>query len=447
MILGKLSLAEIVERSERLLRLSPADATIVSWVESSRSQAVESARSRRAENHSTRIVVVRVREGRRTGFARSEASDLGELQTTLRQALAGARAAAISPDWEWPRGSEQPLSAAGISSLHDPAIAALDAPAALARLQQLADKRSSLRSHWAEHAVAVAASGRPTRAAAATEISLEARTGRRPGSGFAAASSRTLAGLAFEGLVARAQALQAGEISEEIPPESAPAVIAPEAAVALLELIAREIFSGRRFVAGQGPLADPSERRTLGVGVRLVDEPGDSAQLGFPFDLDGVAKLRRDLAHDGELGGPALDLELAARCGRLSTGHGVAGDEATPGNPQWLAGDEDESELLRRSAGGIRIGSLESLRCLPGPGLPFSAVARSVRRIDASGALAAALPPLVWQGKLIDLLAAVDGVARDRVLWIPGPQRAPGLSPALRLNAVGELASSREARG
>ena len=443
----KLSLAEIVERSEHLLRLSPADATIVSWIETSSNQAIESSRTRRAEATASRVVVIRVREGRRTGLARGEASDVGELQAILRQALVVARAASISPEWEWPRGAEEPVPPAAIAELHDAEVAELSPPAALQRLQGLCDRQSTLRCYWSERNLAVAASGRPTRAASATEISLEARTGRRPGSGFAAASSRSLASLAIEALIARAQRLQATEISEAVPEPGAPAVLAPEAAVALLELVAREVFSGRRFLAGQGPLADPSERRPLSSVVRLIDEPGEAMALGFPFDYDGVLKRRRELVHDGELGGPVLDLELAARCGRHSTGHSVAGEDAIPGHPQWLAGEEDEAGLLARSEGGIRIGSIENLRCLPGPGLPFRGVARSVRRIAAGGALAAALPPLIWTGKLLDLLAAVDGCARERVLWVPGTHRSAAVAPALRLAAVGEMTPSREARG
>lgn len=444
---GKLPLAEIVERSEQLLRLSPADATIVSWIETASNLAIESARSKRAEAATGRIVVVRVREGRRTGLARSAASDVGELQATLRQALAMARAASISPEWEWPRGSEEPIPQANLDGLHDPEVADLTPPAALSRLQRLGDRQSALRCSWSELNLVVAASGRLARAASATEINLEARTGRRPGSGFAAASCRALRDLAFDRLVASAQALQATEITETVPDPQAPAVLAPEAAAALLELVAREVFSGRRFVAGQGPLADPAERRALSPLVRLIDEPGEAMNLGFPFDYDGLLKRRRELVHDGELAGPVLDLELAARCGRLSTGHGVAGEDATPGHPQWLAGEEGEDDLLRRTVGGIRIGSIENLRCLPGPGLPFRGVARSVRRIGEGGRLEAALPPLIWTGKLLDLLAAVDGAGRDRTLWSPGAHRAPALAPALRLAAVGELQPSREVRG
>jgi predicted Zn-dependent protease len=444
---GKLSLAEIVERSDRLLRLSPADATIVSWIETASNLAVESARSRRTETSGGRVVVVRVREGRRTGLARCEASDVGELQATLRQALAVARAASISPDWEWPRGSDEAPAPAVLAGLHDAEVGALTPAAVLPRLQQLGDRQSTLRLSWSELSLVVAATGRPTRAASSTEISLEARTGRRPGSGFSAASSRSLGGLAIEPIVARAQSLQATEISEVLPSPDSPAVLAPEAAAAWLEVVAREVFSGRRFVAGQGPLADPAERRPLSPQVRLIDEPCEATTLGFPFDYDGMLKRRRELVHDGELGGPVLDLELAARCGRLSTGHGVAGEDAIPGHPQWLAGEESEDDLLRRSAGGLRIGSIENLRCLPGPGLPFRGVARSVRRIGADGRLEAALPPLIWTGKVLDLLAAVDGAAAERRLWIPGLHRSPAVAPALRLDAVGELQPSREVRG
>ncbi|MEO7793896.1 MAG: metallopeptidase TldD-related protein, partial [Thermoanaerobaculia bacterium] len=215
----------------------------------------------------------------------------------------------------------------------------------------------------------------------------------------------------------------------------------------ILELVAREVFSGRRFVAGQGPLADPAERRALSSLVRLIDEPGEMETLGFPFDYDGLAKRRRELVHDGELGGPVLDLELAARCGRHSTGHSMAGEDAIPGHPQWLSGEETEDDLLQRSSGGIRIGSIENLRCLPGPGLPFRGVARSVRRIGPGGKLGAALPPLIWTARVLDLLAVVDGAARDRTLWIPGLHRAPAVAPALRLSAVGDLQPSREVRG
>jgi predicted Zn-dependent protease len=442
---GALSLAEITERAERLVRVSPADSTIVTWLEGRRASALESTRSRRAEEAPFRTVVVRVREGRRTGLARAEAGTRGELEATLRQALAVARAATISSDWVWPSEGEAKSPAPSATALHDPEIGGL-APATMqARLSEFADKRTTLRAAWSESRVAVAASGRPTRAAAATELALEARTGRRPGSGFVAGASRRLAGLSWTELLERARSLEAGEVSEELPPVGAPAVLSPETAAVLVESLARELFSGRRFLAGEGPLADPTERRHLPDWFHLADEPLDPAAIPFPFDLDGVLTHRRELVKEGELAGPALDLELASRCGRVSTAQGLASDDAFPCHPQLGAGEHDERELLARAAGGVRIGSVEGFRCFTGPGLPFTATARSVRRIGEGGALGAALPPLTWRGRLLDLWTRVEGLGRERAVWEPQALVTgfgATVAPAVLLSDPGELVAS-----
>jgi predicted Zn-dependent protease len=435
----ELPLSEIAERAERLVRVSPADATIVTWLEGRHGSALESVRSRRGDSSESRTVVIRVREGRRTGLARAEAGTRGELEAALRQALAVARAASISSDWVWPAERDLAEMPRG---LRDEAIATL-APARMQeRLESLADKRTTLRVAWTESRIAVAATGRPTRAAAATEIALEARTGRRPGSGFAAGASRSFAGLDWDGLLARARALEAPGVTEELPGPGAPAVLSPESSAVLVEALARELFSGRRFLAGEGPLADPSERRHLPDWFHLADDPVDSEALPFPFDLDGIATQRRELVKEGELAGPALDLELASRCGRTSTAQGLASDDAFPSHPRLANGEYAESELLARAAGGVRIGSVEGFRCFTGPGLPFTATARSVRRVEAGGALGPALPPLVWRGRLLDLWTKVEGLGRDGVVWEPQALVSgfgAAMAPAVLLSDPGEL--------
>lgn len=437
-----LPLAEIVERSERLVRVSPADATIVTWLEGRRGNALDSARSRRADQSAYRTVVLRVREGRRTGLARAEAGSRGELEAALRQAMAVARAAPISSDWVWPAEAESRPPLAG---LHDPALGAAAVTTVPERLAALGDKRTTLRAAWTESRIAVAASGRPTRSATSTDIALEARTGRRPGSGFAAGASRSLDGLDWNGLLARARALEAPEVSEELPVAGSPAVLSPETAAVLVESLARELFSGRRFLAGEGPLADPTERRHLPDWFHLADDPLDPGALPFPFDLDGILSHRRELVREGELAGPALDLELASRCGRVSTAQGLASDDAFPCHPRLAAGELAETELLARAAGGLRIGSVEGFRCFTGPGLPFTATARSVRRIGAGGVLGAALPPLVWRGRLLELWTRVEGLGRELVVWEPQALVSglgSSVAPAVLLSDPGELAPS-----
>ncbi len=439
-----LSIDAISERCERLVRQSPADCTLVTWIEGNRGQVIESARTRRAEVAATRAVIFRVREGGRTGTARAESADVGELQTTLRQALAAARLAATSPDWEFPAGGDAaPVREA---TCRDPGIAQLDPAAAQAMLQPLADRRATLRFGWGLQRVAIAASGRPTRAFELTDATFEARTGRRPGSGFAAGASRTLAGLAAQALVERARTREASEIAEGEPVADRPSVLSPEVVAVLTETLARLLFSGRRYVAGQGPLADPAERRPLAASLEIVDEPLSEEGILLPVDFDGVSKRTRPLVAKGECLEPALDLELAARCGRFSTGCGLAADDAYPLHPRLAAGGAGEAELLGRSGGGLRIGSIEQLRCIEAPGLPFRALARSVRRIADDGSLGPALPPLRWKGKLLDLFASIDGIGDELVVWSAGRGLGAARAPALRLLASGELDASGEGR-
>ncbi len=94
------SLDFALERASRLVALSPADATLVSWFEWRHGQASEGARQRRVLDAERREILVRVRVSGRTGAARGDATEPGELQRLLRSALGAARLAAPSPDWE-----------------------------------------------------------------------------------------------------------------------------------------------------------------------------------------------------------------------------------------------------------------------------------------------------------------------------------------------------------
>ena len=133
-----LPLSEMAERTERLLRLSPADSTIVTWLEGARHHAVESPRGRRSGSESFRTVILRVRSGRRSGLARAETGARGELEAALRQALSVAHAATISSEWIWP--SEAPTRT-NDAVLHDASLAGLPPTEFLDRLQAFPAKR------------------------------------------------------------------------------------------------------------------------------------------------------------------------------------------------------------------------------------------------------------------------------------------------------------------
>jgi PmbA protein len=429
-------LAEIVERAQRLVAISAADVTSVAWVESREGEVVESARARRAEAENRRSVLFRVRVGGRTGRARAESALPADLQRSLRAALADARCSEPSPEWALDAAAREPTA---LADLLDPAIAALD-PAAIQRdLHSRAERRSTLRLRFREMHLAVASSFHPVRSASLTDVTFEARTGRRPGSGFAARSARRLAALDLDALLAAARALEAPAIDPSAPEDAPVIVLAAEAVAVLLDAVARRALAGgRRLAGGKAPdLRLPAE-------LRLVDDPLDPRGVPLPFDLDGCAKRPRVFIERGWVVGVAADLDLAARLGLEPTAHALAGDDAWPDHLVLEPGAASESELLAASAGGLRIGALEDLAIEPGDAMPFRTVARNVRRIGDGGALGAGLAPLVWSGTLRDLFAELTAIGREQISWSPRSGSTGAVRcPAIALKRSGTVAPQR----
>lgn len=431
-----LPLDEVLARAEHLVSRSPADATSVCWLERSLGTATESARARRAERGAGRAVVVRVRLAGRSGFARGETADSGALETLLRLALADARAAAPSPDWDVAAAAGE---VAALADLHDPAVEDLEPGAAGALLERLAQKRATLRLRWTDLRLAVAASFHPPRALRATEATLEARTGRRPGSGFAAATRRRLAGLEVERVVEAARGLEAPAVTTDALAPGSPLLLAPEAAVALVDAYGRRALGTRRTGCGDPSPADAGSGPAPSLAVHLRDEPLAAEGAPLPFDLDGAPKQARDFVRGGLRLETALDLELAARAGRAPTGHGLAGDEAWPSHLALAPGAEPEEALRRSAGGGVRVGALEELSVESGAPWRFRAVARSLRRIGRDGELGDALAPRIWTGDLVGCLAAVAATSNASVAWAPAPNDALGAcrAPAALLTGHG----------
>ncbi len=434
-----LPLEEIAARAERLVALSPADQTHVLWSEGTRASVIESARVRRLDSGRPSTVRIRVRTCGRTGVARAESGEVGELQQALRAALADARCQPPSPDWDLAStAGETP----GLGGLHDPEIAALEPPAAQAYLRGLVARNATLRLRWSERRLVIASTFHPTRAVALTTISLEARTGRRPGSGFAAATARSLRALDAPALLDRARSLEAESVDQALPAGSLPLLLGPEAAAVLIDAFARNVLSGasrirRQTAAGPGPWP-------ISEALTLVDDPLHPIGAPLPFDLDGAPKRRRIFVEKGRSRGSAFDLELAGVAGERPTGHGLGGDDAWPTHLEVTPGPEAESELRRRTAGGLRLGALEELAIEPEGALGIRATVRSVRRIEADGSLGVALPPMIWTTALGAALASVVATGREIVAWMPRDSDLGAVrAVALCLAPIGSLAARR----
>ena len=92
----------------------------------------------------------------------------------------------------------------------------------------------------------------------------------------------------------------------------------------------------------------------------------------------------------------------------------MAPDEAVPGHLFLLPGTASEDELLQAAEGGVWIAALDPLEAFDPGALRFRAVARGARLITG-GALGRALPDLIWEDSLPDLLSRVLAVGSELV--------------------------------
>lgn len=423
-----------LEGASHLVALSPADATLVSWLEWREGIATESARHRRATTVERREILVRVREAGRSGAARSDSAEAGSLQNALRCALVAARLAPPTPDWEPPAAA----ASASAGDLADPEIVGLGAERAQQILQPLANRRSALELRWRASRLAVASSFAAPRSAELTDVTFEARTGQRPGSGFAARTAATLAACAIGETVARATALEPPAVEYALPAADQPLVLSAEAAIVVLSRFARSLLSAGRRLERGAPFAI-----FLAPVLALVDEPLAEELPRQPFDFDGTPKSRRVFVDQGRILATASDLDLAPRLGERTSGHGLGADDAWPLHLVMKPGPRQEGELLRDAAGGIRIGAIERLAIEPGEELRFRALARSVRRISSDGSLGAGLPPFVWSSSLVELFSRLEQVATVPELWRPDEAPFGALSaPAALVAPCGQMRSA-----
>ncbi len=429
---GPLALAEIVSRLEHLLALSTAESTEISWLEIRRGQ--ESGGKGRRDGSETfeRSILVRVREGGRTGIHRTAAANLSELESAVRAAMGQARLALPSPpplappDFAAPVPAPNSASAGDATALWDPELArmtparARELAASIAGIAGgAAGKGESCRFGWAEGRLAYAGSTGLRRAAALTSGWLEVACGRQPGAGRAAAAARSL--LRLDPQQVRERARRRHGPADVVPPpeEPTPLLLAQEAVAALVELLNRQALRADAFHSGLSFLHDRLGQPVFHPAIHLRDDPADPRGLPVPFDLLGAAARPLDMIAGGRALTPAIDDRLAAALGRAPTAQRTAPDEAAAGHLFLLPGEAAESDLLRAAEGGLWIAALDPLEAFDPRTLRFRAVARGVRQVQG-GALGASLPDLIWEGDLPALLNRVLAVGSDLVTVATG---------------------------
>jgi predicted Zn-dependent protease len=436
-----LSLDEMVSRLERVVEGSPADTTELAWIEAVRHLESNGKRRRDTFERRERTVFVRVRERGRVGLHRTGSVGAGDLESAVRQALANARvgempAAAARDGGRAPERQESPL---GKEALFDPELARLAGPWAREKVHRLVGRGELAWLAWMEGRVAVVGSGGLERTARATAATAQVSCGRGPGAGSAQSASRTLAGLGLEAVFARARERHAQGEPGAPPDRPVPLLLAQEAVVRLLELLATLTLSSLSFHAGHAALRERLGSRVFHPSITLRDDPLDPRVLPFPFDLAGTPAAPVELVAAGVARTPAVDERLAGELGLPVTPNAVSHDEARPDHLLLVPGGLPFPELARAAAGGLWVGALDPLESFDPLALRFRATARGVRLL-ADGGLGAPVPDLVWEDSLFDVLSRVRGVGDATVTLardVLGGTAAPMLAvePASPLRA------------
>lgn len=402
---------------EQALDGSPADETELVCLERRRGWA-DNAGNGRLEPLLTSILV-RVVEGRRLGWYRTDMLSSGELERGVRHALALAKVqpkVKRRPLFVADSEEQRPLLRPG-TTLRDSEIDDLDVEGAQARIHALCGDGERARLGWSAAQLSVYNSHGLRRSAASTEISLAVSVGDGSGAGWAAGSARTFDALEPRRILERAHAVAppAGSAGGSLPAAAGPVLLSPEASIELLSVLNGHAFAGRTFLDGTSFLSRHRNVQVFDRAFNLRDDGADEDGMPYPFDLEGAAKLPLELIVDGKPSTPALNRHQGLASGLQPTGQAVGGEDSLFGNLFLRPGTASDEELLAVASDGLRIGWLERPECLDPGALKIRAHARGVRRIR-SGRLAEALPDLIWEDSLLRVLARLLAIGSEVVV-------------------------------
>ena len=433
------TLDRIGEELAAAVERSPADETEILWLESRRGRTGHRVPDLDSYRRRSRQVTVRVREGGRPGFHRTGGGRAGALDAAVRHALGAARAAPPESLPPLPEGTEPKSPPAAIC---DPALERLHAKSARRFLREALDDDEAAIVEWTIGQAAIANSRELARASRASSVLVEVRSGDGPGAGFVRHAARSLAGLELPRLVETARGRRAPAGEAALPPSGAPVLLAPEAAIELVELLNLHAFSSRAVVDGESFLLQHTGVQVFDRALHLVDDACRESGLPFPFDLEGVPKVPVELVAAGVPRTPALDTVSAARVGLAPTCHCTGGEEAYPLNTFLRPGKHGERDLLRIADGGVWVSRLDEVECFDPGRMRVRARARGVRRLRA-GRLAEPVVDLVWEDSLLRVFSNLPGIG-ETCSSRPSPEGFLGgtSAPALAVADVDGLSAA-----
>ncbi len=395
---------------ERVLAASPADETELVWFERKYSSVSSDGKRQDSTERPRLTVLIRVIEGGRQGWHRTDSSHANELETGMRQALALAKVQ--------PKIKKRPVLPADCRELRfspqllDRRVSDLDPRQARTLLADWCGKGLHGRLDWSETRLAIFNSHGLRRSAATSELTFEAVCDR---GGRAGGSARSLETLGADAICDRARRCCGQATTAEMPPGPLPVLLAPESTIALLNVLNTFALAGRTYLDGTSFLVRHRNLQVFDQSINLLDDGHRLPGVPFPFDLEGSPKKRLELIVKGQPSTVALNQYQGAEAGMRPTAQAVGGQDALFGNLFLLPGEASDEELLAAAGGGIRIGWLDPPECFEPSQLRIRTVARCVHRIE-NGKLGAAVPDFVWEESLLRALARLHSIGSEVVV-------------------------------
>ncbi len=195
-----------------------------------------------------------------------------------------------------------------------------------------------------------------------------------------------------------------------------PVIFDPETAASLVRAVAGAA-AGPALYRRASFLVDRLGTRIASPAVTIVDDGLIPGALGSrPFDGEGLPTRRTVLVSEGVLASYLLDTYSARRLGLASTGHAArdgAGVTVGPTNLMLLPGRVSPADLIASVAEGFYVTELIGFGVNGVTGdYSRGAVGLWIER----GRLAYPVHEVTIAGNLLEMLAAVEGVADDLVL-------------------------------
>ena len=146
--------------------------------------------------------------------------------------------------------------------------------------------------------------------------------------------------------------------------------------------------------------------------------------MQLPFDGEGVATYRKSVIADGVLQTLLYDLSTAKRAGVSTTGNGQRGSYSNPVSiaPYHFylaAGSESEDALMARLGNGLYITELKGLHA-GADAVTGDFSIESAGFLVEGGRIARPVHSFTVAGNFFELLLAIDGVADNVEMGMPG---------------------------